>query len=165
MYKRGKSWYSDFYYKGERYTQCHGPVSKTVAKEREHALRAAVASGEYAKQKNNSTFNDALDEYLKASMATNQPSTYTRNIASTKYLKPHFGKHRIRDIESNEILMRQYVKKRKNQIQKKQLAAGRSEQELSFTTINRELALVRKMFNVLIKAGKAAKNPANETAK
>jgi hypothetical protein len=32
-YQRGKSWYYDFQYRGERYTGCIGPVSKTVAKE------------------------------------------------------------------------------------------------------------------------------------
>jgi hypothetical protein len=33
LYQRGKSWYYDFQYRGERYTSCIGPVSKTVAKE------------------------------------------------------------------------------------------------------------------------------------
>lgn len=33
VYKRGNSWYLDFYYKGQRYTECIGAVSKTVAKE------------------------------------------------------------------------------------------------------------------------------------
>jgi hypothetical protein len=33
LYQRGKSWYYDFLYRGERYTGCIGPVSKTVAKE------------------------------------------------------------------------------------------------------------------------------------
>lgn len=35
----------------------------------------------------------------------------------------------------------------------------RNEDEVTYTTINRELALMRAMFNVLIKAGKATKNP------
>ena len=33
IYQRGKSWYYDFQYRGERYTGCIGAVSKTVAKE------------------------------------------------------------------------------------------------------------------------------------
>ena len=31
MYKRGDSWYSDFWYDGERYSKSHGEVSKTIA--------------------------------------------------------------------------------------------------------------------------------------
>ena len=33
LYQRGKSWYYDFQYRGQRYTGCIGKVSKTVAKE------------------------------------------------------------------------------------------------------------------------------------
>jgi hypothetical protein len=33
LYQRGKSWYYDFQYRGERYTGCIDAVSKTVAKE------------------------------------------------------------------------------------------------------------------------------------
>ena len=33
LYLRGKSWYYDFQYRGERCTGCIGSVSKTVAKE------------------------------------------------------------------------------------------------------------------------------------
>lgn len=32
VYKRDNSWYYDFYYEGQRYRECIGPVSKTVAK-------------------------------------------------------------------------------------------------------------------------------------
>ena len=33
IYQRGKSWYYDFQYRGERYNGCIGAVSQTVAKE------------------------------------------------------------------------------------------------------------------------------------
>ena len=36
---------------------------------------------------------------------------------------------------------------------------GRTEEEVTYTSINRELTLLRAMFNVLIKAGRAKKNP------
>jgi site-specific recombinase XerD len=55
--------------------------------------------------------------------------------------------------------MRQYVKNRKEQIRKKQLKQGRNETEITYTSINRELAFLRSMFNVLIKSGKARTNP------
>jgi len=159
MYKRGDSWYSDFYFKGERYTESHGPVSKTVAKEKNRALRAKVASGDYIKAKNNPKFFEAIDEHLKKSKAENQDSTYERNLISASYLKDHFKDKRISSIEGNQILIRQYIKNRKQDIRAKQLSLGRNETEITYTTINRELALLRSMFNVLIKSGKAKKNP------
>ena len=75
MFKRGDSWYSDFWYKGERYTESHGPVSKSVVKDKDRAMRAKVASGEYIKAKNNPPFDKALDEQLKRSMVENAGSS------------------------------------------------------------------------------------------
>jgi integrase len=159
MYKRGDSWYSDFWYKGERYAESHGPVSKTVAKEKDRKFRSDVAEGIYIKSKNNPTFEQAIDEQLKKSKTENQPSTYERNLLSAKYLKDFCGTTRIRSIEGNEILMRKYINFRKQQIKTKQMKQGRAEHEITYTTINRELAFMRTMFNVLIRAGKAHKNP------
>jgi len=51
MYKRKNNWYSDFWYKGERYIKSHGPVTKTVAKEKDRGLRAEVAAGTYTKKR------------------------------------------------------------------------------------------------------------------
>lgn len=159
MHKRGDSWYSDFWYKGERFQESHGPVTKTVAKEKDRKMRSDVAAGDYIKSKNNPTFTDTMDEYLKKSKAENQPSTYKRNKLSAQYLKAFFGSRRVRAIEGNEVLMRKYINERKKQIRAKQLKQGREEHEISYTTINRELAIMRAMYNVLIKAGKVIRNP------
>ena len=159
MYKRGKSWYSDFFYEGERYKKSLGPVSKSVAAKKDRALRVAVADGRYVKRINNPTFEDAIKGYLQQSKAVNSPGTYRANLYKAKHLRAFFGRRRIRSIERNEVLMRRYINQRKEEIRERQLAAGRTESELTYTTINRELALLRKMFNVLIKSGKASKNP------
>jgi len=159
MYKRGDRWYSDFISKGERYIRSHGPVTKTVAKEKDRKFRSDVASGVHIKSKNNPPFNKAMDEQLKKSQVENQPSSYKRNFHSAVYLKAHFGSKRVRSIESDQLLMRKYIKKRKELIRTKQMLQGRAEIEVTYTTINRELAFLRKMFNDLIRAGKATKNP------
>lgn len=159
MYKRNSRWYSDFWYEGERYTKSHGPVNKTVAKEKDRKFRADVAAGIYQKQKNDMAFDKAIDEHLKRSKQNNAPSTYTRNQINALHLKDHYGSRRISTIENNEVLINQYIKKRKQEITEKQTKQGRTKDELTFTTINRELAFLRSMFNVLIKTGKAQKNP------
>lgn len=159
MFKRNDRWWSDFWYKGERYQESHGPVSKTIAKEMDRKLRTLVASGEYIKSKNNPPFDQAIQEHLKKAQAENQPSTYKRYCSLADHLKGHFGKKRIQAIESNEVLMRQYIKKRKAEVQERQLKQGRNITEMTYTSINRELALMRSMYNVLIKAGKAHMNP------
>jgi hypothetical protein len=47
IYKRGKSWYYDFLYRGERYAGCIGVVSKTVAKEVLAKKKAEATEGRY----------------------------------------------------------------------------------------------------------------------
>ena len=47
MYKRGNSWYSDFWYKGERYTKALGEISKTIANEDDRKFRTEVKEGRY----------------------------------------------------------------------------------------------------------------------
>ena len=118
-----------------------------------------MASGDYIKAKKNPKFDQAIDEQLKKSKAENQESTYERNKISAKYLKDFYGSVRVRSIEGNEILIRKYIKSRKQQIKAKQLKQGREGHEVTYTSINRDLAFMRTMFNVLIKAGKATKNP------
>jgi len=159
MFKQKKSWISDFWYRGERYKKSHGPVSKTRAKELDRAFRSEVASGDYIKAKHNPKFSEAVQEALKRSKAKNAASSYKEYIRYGKYLSEHFGQKRIRSIENDEILMRKYIKKRQEQIREKQLARGRNITEVTYTTINRELAFMRSMYNVLIRAGKATKNP------
>ena len=78
MYKRGESWYSDFWYRGERYAKTHGPVSKTVAKEKDNLFRADVAAGNYIKKKMDPPFDVAIEEHLKKCEAENHPSTLRR---------------------------------------------------------------------------------------
>lgn len=159
MYKRGDSWYSDFWYKGERYTESHGPVSKSVAKEKDTNFRANVSAGRHKKKKQDPPFDKAIEEHLKKCKVECQESTHIRYIIQARHLKEHYGKRQISSIEGNEILIRKYINKRKSQIKKFQMRRGRTEDEVTYTTINRELSLLRAMFNVLIKAGKATKNP------
>jgi len=159
MYQRGNSWYSDFQYKGGRYVQCHGAVSQSIAEEEDIKLRAEVLHGVYKKEADDPRFDRALDDYLQYSEVINQPSTFKRNCHSANYLKEHFGPKKISQIENNEISMRRYIENRKKQIMTKQIKQGRIEAECSFTSVNRELALMRSMFNRLIRSGKAQYNP------
>lgn len=159
MYKRKRSWYSDFWYKGERYKRSHGPVNKTVAKERDRKFRTEVASGDYVRSENDPTFDKAMAAHLKRCKTVNQESTYRAYELNSRSLLNHFGKKRISAIEKDESLMRKYLDKRKDEIKAYQIKQGREPSEVTYTYINRELALLRAMFNGLIKVGKARRNP------
>src|SRR5262245_14093158 len=65
LYQRGKSWYYDFLYRGERYAGCIGPVSKTVAKEIMAKKKAEAVEGRYElpSQKPSPQLKDFAKEY------------------------------------------------------------------------------------------------------
>jgi hypothetical protein len=66
IYKRGKSWYYDFLYRGERYTGCIGVVSKTVAKEVLAKKKAEATEGRYTSpaKKPSPLLEDFVKEYF-----------------------------------------------------------------------------------------------------
>jgi hypothetical protein len=65
LYQRGKSWYYDFQYRGERYTCNIGPVSKTVAKETLAKKKAEAVEGRYElpSKKPSPQLEDFVKEY------------------------------------------------------------------------------------------------------
>jgi integrase len=151
MYKRGNAWYSDFWYEGERYTKSHGAVSKSIAKEKDIKFYNEVASGEYTKNQKDPPFDKAIDDHLKWSKKNNKPKTYLANTFRAKHLKAFFGNRKLSRIQDDKKLMEQFIEIRKAEIKAYQLDRGRETEEISYTTINRELALMRKMFNEMIK--------------
>src|SRR5262252_5921864 len=48
LYKREDSWILDFYFRGERYTETLGPMSRTAAQEKRDKRRGDIAAGELA---------------------------------------------------------------------------------------------------------------------
>src|SRR5215475_16014203 len=146
LYQRGKSWYYDFQYRGERYTGCIGTVSKTVAKEIMAKKKAEAVEGRYElpSKKPSPLFEDIADEYIKYYKANRRPRSVERHEMALRALEPTFVGKRLADI--NPLLIERYKRMRKEK--------GRSE-----VTINRELACLKNLFTMAIKWGKASENP------
>jgi hypothetical protein len=141
LYQRGKSWYYDFLYRGERYTGCIGPVSKTVAKEIMAKKKAEAVAGRYElpSKKPSLLFEVIAEEYLQYYQANRRPRSVERHQMAFQALKPFFGGRRLADI--SPFLIEKYKRSRKEQ--------GRSE-----VTINRELAFLKNLFTMAIKWGR-----------
>jgi integrase len=146
IYRRGKSWYYDFQHRGERYTGCIGPVSRTVAKEIVAKKKAEAVEGRYElpSKKSSPLFEDMATEYLTYYQANRRPRSVERHEMSLKALMPIFAGKRLADI--NPFLIERYKRLRKE--------AGKSE-----VTINRELAFLKNLFTMAITWKKASENP------
>jgi integrase len=146
LYQRGKSWYYDFKYRGERYTGCIGAVSKTVAKEILAKKKAEAVEGRYElpSKKPSPLFEDMAQEYLRYYAANRRPRSVRRHEMACRALRPLFAGKRLADITPFNV--ERYKQERKR--------AGVSE-----VTINRELAFLKNLFTKAMEWGKVAENP------
>ena len=143
MFKRGNSWYSEFVLRGQRYKRSWGPISKTIAKEKEEKMRTKIREGK-DKQKGKIYFETFAKKYIENAKLNKKPSAARRNESSIKMLMPHFEGKLISDI--HPFMVEQYKKARKD--------AG-----ANLATINRDVATLRNMFNKAVEWGDLKQNP------
>ena len=146
LYQRGKSWYYDFKYRGERYTGCVGAVSKTVAKEILAKKKAEAVEGRYElpSKKPTPKLEEFAKEYFAYYRANRRPRSAERHETSYRAMRSTFGHVRLSDI--TPLALERYKRQRK--------ADGVSE-----ATINRELAFMKNLFTKAVEWGKATENP------
>ena len=146
LYQRGKSWYYDFLYRGERYTGCIGPVSKTVAKEIMAKKKAEAVEGRYElpSKKPTPRLEEFVEEYFAYYRANRRPRSVIRHETSWHAIQPHLGGMRLDEISPFDL--ERYRRQRK-------------QMERSDVTINRELAFLRHCYTMAITWGKATENP------
>jgi integrase len=146
LYQRGKSWYYDFLYRGERYTGCIGPVSKTVAKEIMAKKKAEAVAGRYElpSKKLSPRLEDFVKDYFAYYQANRRPGSVRRHQISWRMMQHMLGSKRLAEITPFDL--ERYRRQRKQ--------AG-----VNDVTINRELAFLRHLYTMAITWGKATDNP------
>src|SRR5712691_13303369 len=146
LYQRGKSWYYDFLYRGERHTGCIGLVSKTVAQEILAKKKAEAVEGRYElpSKKPRPRLEEFVEEYFAYYRANRRAHSVWRHATAWRAIQPVFGNKRLADIVPLDP--ERYRRNRKQ--------AGKSD-----VTINRELAWLRHVYSMAITWGKATENP------
>ena len=149
--KRGNSFESKVMYQGKIYYKSHGPVSRTVAKEKDAQFKAGLYDGSYfqkkaeeAARKNRIKLKDFKDEYLAYYERQWSPGSYRRTKYLVANLVEHFGEEYLDEIIPLEA--ERYKKKRR-------------EAEKSQATVNREINCLSNIFEVAMTFGKASLNP------
>ena len=100
LYQRGKSWYYDFQYRGERYTGCVGPVSKTVAKEILAKKKAEAVEGRYELPRKTLSprVADFVEEYFAWYVANRRPRSVRRQRWAWRAFQPLLGHKRLDEL-------------------------------------------------------------------
>jgi len=145
VYKQNGKWYVQYSFRGERYKRAVGKT-KTKAKEVLRKIETDLISDKFnLPVRNKMTFKKLADYWLENySKINNAPSQCAKNRERIeKHLKPCFG-----DCEISQITPRMID-------EYKQSKHGK----LSSATINRTLAILRKMFNDAMRWDFMSQNP------
>jgi integrase len=146
LYRRGKSWYYDFMYRGQRYTGNIGPVSRTVAKEIMAKKKAEAVEGRYElpSKKPSPRLDEFAKEYFAYYQANRRPQSIQRHKTAYRALQPTFGHQRLADI--SPLAIERYKRQRQG--------AG-----VSGVSINRELAFLKNLYSKAMEWDKVGDNP------
>ena len=115
LYQRGKSWWYDFWYQGERYRGCIGPVSRTVAKEILATKKAEAVKGRYElpSKKPSPRLEDFVKDYFAYYKANRRPRSMRRHESSWHAIQPVLGSKRLAEISPFDL--ERYRRQRKQQ--------------------------------------------------
>ncbi len=149
MYKRNDYYYADFVHDGKRYVKSLKTKSKSVAKELERKIRVEVESGKLElRQKQKllkAKFILVLNEYLETESIYKK--SHRRDTTSSKHLLRFFAKKTLTGITPDNISIFKLKRKAEIIAKKKKINENISESEISLATINRELTLLKRIFN------------------
>jgi integrase len=134
LYQRGNIWYIRFAdQKGEIQRESSGSTNKSVAKQFLAVRKAEVFQGKFEKvqKKEKVLFKDYAQVFLRWAKLHRKVNTFKRYERSITQLLKHFGPIFLNDIKRQNI--EEFKDKRKKSV--------------SGSTINRDLACLRKLFN------------------
>ncbi len=113
VYLRGRSWFSDFFHDGERYTKSWGEISKSVAKEKDAKFKTEVKEGKHILKAKKILFEKFAEKYLEYARLNKKTKSAKRNEVSINMLKLHSKGKLLGSI--HPFMLEQYKKIRKEE--------------------------------------------------
>jgi integrase len=150
IYKRGGGiWWYAFWHKGKRVQQSTRQSGRVLARQLEaaHRLRLVKADAGIEEPTLSPRLDDFALEFLRLVEAERKPRTRRRYCVSLVSLNEAFGSKRLSEITPQEI----------DRYKQKRLDAGRKG-----STINRDLACLRRLLRVAVKRNKLRTSPFSE---
>lgn len=158
--KKGITWYVSYMFNGKQIRhRVKGATTRADAENVLATIQADILRGEYKIQtkKERIRFKKFVEQYLAYKRENNKLKTYKRDITSLNHILPFFSDMMLTDI--NPWLIEKYKMQRKEEIKAMPRNKGKADKEISFASINRELACLRHIFNKAIEWGYLKENP------
>jgi len=139
LFKRGKSWYVDFSIKGLRYRPSLRTGNKAMAQQLAQKVYDDILKEAYGLS-GNVTLEEAIDRWLKYAEINKGPKSFRDDRAKRDVILKYFGPGTpVKDIKPSRIEeFKGYLKRSRG---------------ISGTTVNRYLAMLKSIINLLIKDG------------
>ncbi len=158
--QRGRIWWIRYYRNGRRHEESSGSERKGVAidllKSREgDVVKGVPVSAKIGRLK----FDEAADDVITEYRINNRKSLDELERRIRLYLKPFFGGRKMAGISTTDV--RTYVAHRQELgvVAAKGRREGERIGDVSNAEINRELTILKRIFNLAIQAGKLLHKP------
>jgi integrase len=158
IYKRGKIYWCEFIFDGKRHRYSCKTADKKVAEEVENAIRGEVVRGNFnlpQKYKPKPVFNEVFEFYMKSQISSNR--TIENKRVDSKHFLLDFNNKLINEITLTDI--KNYQLKRKFEIMAMPKNKNKRDSEISFKSLNNEIATLHNFFNYCIEREYIEKNP------
>ena len=151
VYKRGKTWWIDYYFKGERIREPIG-TKKTEAQERLGGRLEEIRDGKFrgTKPLRAVPFEELADEYDKVAKGK---KGYVVSKYYIKIIRAYFAGRALSEVTALDV--ERFKNERKE-------TPTRGKKNRTGAAVNRELAYVRAMLNTAVKWELIEKNPASK---
>jgi len=142
IFRKNEKWYIDYYFQGKRVRECVG-TNKTLAKRALEARKGEIVQGRFKLENlaRSPQFDEVAKEFLAWSRANRR--SWKRDEQLVGHLLKEFSGRKLNDI--HPFLIESYKIKRK--------------EEVKPATVNREVACLKRIFNLAIKWGMTTENP------
>ena len=153
MFKRGGVWWTCIRYEGKKIQKSLETADKKLAQSIEAKVKTGVIEGKYFERYvgNNKTLSAMMEKFMKEHAPKVSVSMQRSYSASLKHLLPFFGNPKLPSITPKII---------------NEYKVLRKAEEAKPATINRELAMLSKAFNLAVKEWEWLKeNPVSKVPK
>lgn len=158
VYKRGSRWYFYIRIREKRYRGALPEARlKSQALEAERKIRDQIFAGNYKKAQSGKTRNvKEFVEEVYLPWAKDSKRSWRNDQSRAKAIVAHFGKRKFSEITPFD------VEKFKLARSKSKVVKGKNERTRSIASVNREIALLSRIFTLAKKNGEANFNPVSE---
>lgn len=144
LYKRGNTWWIDYGYRGDRHRESSGSHRKSDAQTLLRKRMAEMGRGKFVGRSEERVTFEHLAEIITTDYEVNGRKSIKRLRTSLGHLRDFFGQSRALDITTDRI--RLYI-------------AGRQEDGAANASIRKELAALKRAFNLAIQAEQLTTKP------